>query len=61
MKKTGFNEAQNIGTLRQMETGVPVSWLCHARGMSSTTIYKARLGHCACRPSANARSLRSRR
>ncbi len=34
MNKTRFNEARIMGILRQMENGVPVSWLCHEQGMT---------------------------
>ena len=42
MKTARFSDAQIMGILRQAESGVPVSELCRAPGMSSASFYKWR-------------------
>jgi putative transposase len=39
MKTTKFTEAQIIFALRQADTGVPVSEVCHKMGVSEATYY----------------------
>ena len=43
MKNAKFSDAQIMAILRQAETGVPVSELCHEHGMSSASFYKWRV------------------
>lgn len=45
MRKTGFNEAQIMGVLRQMANGGPVSELCRQTGMSGASVYEWRAGY----------------
>ena len=42
MKTARFSDAQIMGILRQVESGVPVSELCREHGMSSASFYKWR-------------------
>lgn len=42
-KKTRLTEAQIMGVLRQMESGVPAAELCREDGMSIATLYKWRV------------------
>ena len=42
MKNGRFSDAQIMGILKQVESGVPVSELCREHGMSSASFYKWR-------------------
>ena len=42
MKKSRFTESQNIGILKEAESGVPVTELCRIHGMSDATFYNWR-------------------
>lgn len=42
MKKKRFTEAQIIGILKELETGIPVVNLCRKHGVSSAAIYRWR-------------------
>ncbi len=55
MQKTRFTEAQIMGVLRQMESGVPAAELCRGHGMSSATRYKWRAKFGAWTPASSVR------
>ena len=40
MKRSRFSEEQNIGILKEHETGVSVADLCRKHGVSDASIYK---------------------
>ena len=42
MKNKRYSDAQIMGILKQVESGVPVSDLCREHGMSSASFYKWR-------------------
>jgi putative transposase len=39
MKKSGFNEEQIVGVLKEADAGVPVKDLCRRIGISDATFY----------------------
>ena len=42
MKTARYSDDQNMGILKQAESGVPVSELCREHGMSNASFYKWR-------------------
>ena len=43
MRKSNYTEEQIIGFLRQVEAGMPVSYLCRKHGFSDANFYKWRV------------------